>query len=231
MELSGQVDQQSHAAEAQLACLLSEACRLRRWIHNPDETILRRAEGRRGPIAIPDEMQSYHPKLGELRSVHRPPKPGLWLILASIPLLILVVLCTILIFDSFTGIFTGSTEGRSGGVSNYFICMGVLGLLLVLLGSMFLSDYRAWSATRTVKLTIYQEGFTYESQDRIEVCRWDEIETIKTRLMEVVSKAFRARVKVIRSIVKKDGTVIELAKTLNLRQITELITSAREKAG
>jgi len=183
------------------------------------------------PGTILDEMQSYHPKLGELRCVYRPSKPSIWPILASTPLLILGVLCTVLIFDSFTGIFTGSTKGHSDGVSNYFICMGVVGLLLVLLGSIFVSDYRAWSATRTVKLTVYQEGFTYEIQNRIEVCRWDEIEKIKTRSMEVVSKAFRARVKVIRSIVKKDGTEIELAKTLNLRQITELITSAREKAG
>lgn len=174
-------------------------------------------------------MQSYRPNLGELRSVHRPPKPGLWPILAlSTPLLIVGVLCTLLIFDSFTGVFTGST---SDGVSNYFICMGGVGLLLALSGSIFVSDYRAWSATRTVKLTIYQEGFTYESQGRIEVCRWDEIEKIKSRFMEVISKAFRARVKVIRSIEKKDGTVIDLAKTLDLRRITELITSATEKTG
>ena len=181
-------------------------------------------------LAILDEMQSYRPNLGELRSVHRPAKPSLWPILASTPLLILGVLGTILILDSFTGVFTGSIQGGSGGVSNYFICMSVVGLLLILLGSIFVSDYRAWSATRTVKLTIYQEGFTYESQGRLEVCRWDEIEQIKTRYLEVVSKAFRGRVKVIRSILKKDGTVIDPARTLNLRQITELITPAKEKA-
>jgi hypothetical protein len=139
-------------------------------------------------------------------------------------------LCTLLIFDYFTGIFTGSTEGPSDGVSNYFICMGVVGLLLALLGGILVSDYRAWSATKTVKLTIYQEGFTYESQGRIAVCRWDEIEKMRSRFVEVYSKAFRARVKVIRSVVKKDGTVIDLAETLDLRQITELITAAKEKA-
>ena len=138
-------------------------------------------------------------------------------------------LCTLLIFDSFTGVITGSTEGPSDGVSNYLIGTGVVSLLLALLGSIWVSDYRAWSATRTVKLTIYQEGFTYESQGRMEVCRWDEIEKMKSRFMEVTSKAFRARVKVIRSIVRKDGTVIDLAKTLDLRQITELITAAKEK--
>lgn len=146
------------------------------------------------------------------------------------PLLLIAALCTLLLLDSFTGVFTGRKEAPSGGVSNYFICMGVVGLLLALLGSIMVSDYRAWSATRTVKLTIYQEGFTYESRGRIEACRWDEIEKIKSRLIEVHSKAFRARVKVIRSIVKKDGTVIDLAGTLNLRQVTALITTAKEEA-
>lgn len=82
-----------------------------------------------------------------------------------------------------------------------------------------------------MKLTVYQEGFTYESQGRIEVCRWTEIEKIKSRFIDVHSKAFRARVKVIRAIEKKDGTVIDFARTLDLRQITELIATAREKAG
>jgi len=148
----------------------------------------------------------------------------------STPLLIIGALCTLLIFDSLTGVFTGSTEGSPDGVSNYFICMGGVGLLLALLGSMLVSDYRAWCATRTVELTIYQEGFTYESRGRMEACRWDEIEQIKYRFTEVHSKAFRARVKVIRSIVKKDGTEIKLAETLNLRQITGLITTAKDEA-
>jgi len=145
------------------------------------------------------------------------------------PLLLIAALCTLLMFDSFTGVFTGGKEGSPDDVSNYFICMGVVGLLLAVLGSIYVSDYRAWSATRTVKLTIYQRGFTYESRGRTEVCRWDEIEKIKSRLIEVYTKAFRTRVKVIRSIVKKDGTEINLAETLDLRQITGLITTAREE--
>jgi len=176
-------------------------------------------------------MQSYRPILGELRSVHRPSKPRLWPTLAlSTPLLIIAALCTLLILDSFTGVFTESKEDPSDDVSNYLICMAVAGLLLAVLGSIMVSDYHAWSATRTVKLTIYQEGFTYESQGRMEACRWDEIEKIKSKLIEVHTKAFRARVKVIRSIVKKDGTVIDLAETLDLRQITGLITTAKERA-
>jgi hypothetical protein len=175
-------------------------------------------------------MQSYRSHLGELRSVHRPSKPRLWPMLAlATPLLMIAALCTVLMLDSFTGVFTGSKGVSPDDVSNYFICMGVVGLLLAVLGSIYVSDYRAWSATRTVKLTIYQEGFTYESRGRKEVCRWDEIEKIKFRFIQVHSKAFRIRVKVIRSIVKKDGTVINLAETLNLRQITGLITSAKEE--
>jgi len=184
-----------------------------------------------GCFAILDEMQSYGPNLGELRGVHRPAKPSLWPLALSTPLLMIGALCTLLVFDSFTGVFTGSAEGSSTGVTNYFICMGVVGLLLAVLGSILVSDYRAWSATKTVKLTFYQEGFTYESQDRIDVCRWTEIEQIKSKFIDVHSKAFRARVKVIRAVVKKDGTVIDFARTLDLRQITELITTAREKAG
>jgi hypothetical protein len=146
------------------------------------------------------------------------------------PLLMIAALCTLLMLDSFTGVVTGSKEGSPGDVSNYFICTGVAGLLLALLGGISVSDYRAWSATRTVKLTIYREGFTYESRGRVEACRWDEIEKIKFKLIEVHSKAFRARVKVIRSIVKKDGAVINLAETLDLRQITGLITAAQGEA-
>ncbi len=176
-------------------------------------------------------MHSYPPNLGELRSVHRPSKPSFWPMLAlSTPLFMIAALCTLLILDSFTGVFTGSKEGSPHDVSNYFICMGVVGLLLALLGSILVSDYRAWSATRTVKLTIYQEGFTYESRGRIDACRWDEIEKIKSRFIAVHSKAFRTRVKVIRSIVKKDGTEIKLAETLDLRQITGLVTRAKEQA-
>ncbi|HLL15033.1 MAG TPA: hypothetical protein VK388_08215 [Pyrinomonadaceae bacterium] len=146
----------------------------------------------------------------------------------SIPLFMLAALCTLLIFDSLTGFHTRKTEVTFDQVSNYFICMGVVGLLLALLGSLLISDFRAWSATRTVKLTIYQEGFIYESQGRIEACRWDEIEKIKFRFIEVHSKAFRARERVIRSIVKRGGTVINLAETLDLRQITGIITTAKK---
>ena len=176
-------------------------------------------------------MQNSHSDLGEMRSVHRPSKPTILPILGlSIPLLMLAALCTLLIVDSFTGVLTKGKGVTFETVSNYVICSGVTGLLLALLGSLLISDFRSWSGTRTVKLTIYQEGFTYESQGRIEACRWDEIEKIKFGFIEVHSKAFRARERVIRSIVKRGGAAINLAETLELRRITGLITAAMKKA-
>ena len=95
-----------------------------------------------------------------------------------------------------------------------------------------ISDFRKWSATRTVQLRIYQEGFTYESKGQIEVYRWDEIEDINFRVIEIHSKhSAPTKVRVIRSIEKRDGTVINLAETLNLIKITELITKAKKELG
>ncbi len=62
------------------------------------------------------------------------------------------------------------------------------------------------------------------------VCRWGEVRKITFGTAAVHSKAFRARVKVIRSLLKKDGTEINLAETLDLRQITGLMTTAKEEA-
>jgi hypothetical protein len=151
------------------------------------------------------------------------------MLMLSIPLLIILALCTLLIIDSFTGIISESKESTLSGVSKYFICLGIVGLLLALLVNFSVSDYRAWSATRSVKLTIYQEGFTYESQGRTDICRWDEIEKIRYKSDQVTSKALRFRmVKVIRSIVKKDDAVIKLAETLDLREIADLIIAAKK---
>lgn len=95
-----------------------------------------------------------------------------------------------------------------------------------------ISDFRKWSATRTVQLRIYQEGFTYESKGQIEAYRWDEFKDINFRVIEIHSKhSAPAKVRVIRSIVKRDGTVIHFAETLNLIKITELITKAKKELG
>jgi hypothetical protein len=162
---------------------------------------------------------------------YRPTKPRLWAWLAlGTPLLLIVALCTLLLLDSLTGVFTGSVGVRAGEVSNYFTCVGGVGLLLAVLCAVAVSEFRAWSATRDVKLTVYQEGFTYEDGGRVEVCRWEEIGKVKYGYEEIITKALRTRVRVIRSVVRKDGAVIKLARTLDLRRVTEVLTAAREKA-
>ena len=144
--------------------------------------------------------------------------------------LMLLLLSILITLDEFTSGSTRSQAGSFKSVSNFLICQGALGLLLAVIGSILISDFREWSRTRTVKLSIYQEGFTYESEGHMEACRWGEIKDINFRFIEVASKAFyRRRVKVIRSIVKRDGTVINLAGTLNLERITNLISPMKKE--
>ena len=178
-----------------------------------------------------DKMQSYHSNLGELRSVYRPSTFRLWMLLMiTLAPLMLFLLGALLTLDAFTSVFTQSQRKTSETVSNALTCLGFLGLLLAVLGSILISDYRKWSATRTVKLKIYQAGFTYESKGHIEACRWEEIKDINFRFIPSYSRAFPGlKVKAIRSIVKGDGTVIRLAETLELIKITELITTIRKK--
>jgi len=77
---------------------------------------------------------------------------------------------------------------------------------------------------------IYQEGFTYESKGLIEDCRWDGIKDINFRVIEIHSKHSAPRkVRVIRSIVKRDDKVIELPEALDLIKVTKLIDSARQE--
>lgn len=173
-------------------------------------------------------MQSSYHNLGELRSVHRPATFHIWslLVLTLFPLM-LFLFGAFLALDAFTSQNLGR---RREAVSNSFTCLGFLGLLLAVLGSVLVSDYRAWSTTRTVRLSIYEGGFTYESKGQVEACRWDEIKDIKFRFILSGSRAFPySRVRVIRSVVKEDGTVISPAETLNLKLITELITAERKK--
>ena len=145
----------------------------------------------------------------------------------ALALLMPVILGTLLTLDSVTSIFIGRKEGAFDRLSSPLICLGASSLLLVLFGSFLISDFRKWSATRTVKLTIYQKGFTYENKGRREVCHWDEIKDITHRVVEIRSKhSAPRRVRVIRSVVKRDGEMISLAETLNLVKITKLINNA-----
>ena len=165
-------------------------------------------------------MANHHHELGELRSIHRPSTVRLWpMALVGLALLSFVILGVLALLNSLT----------SGPILGPTICLAVPLLLLALLCSFLLKDFRKWSATRTTKLMIFEKGFTYESGGRIETCHWDDIKDITFRRVEVASKHSPPRkVNLIRSIVKKDGETISLAETLNLTSITKIITAARK---
>lgn len=134
-------------------------------------------------------MQNYHPNLGELRSAHRPSKLRIGILaVLSLGLLMPVLLGALLTLDSFTSLFTQTKERTFERASSPLICVGVSSLCLALFGGLLISDFRKWSATRTVQLRIYQEGFTSESKGQIEVYRWDEIEDINFRVIKIHSK-------------------------------------------
>jgi hypothetical protein len=122
------------------------------------------------------------------------------------------------------------TPNSSGNVVGAFGCLGGSGLLLAIVGAACLSDFRAWYATRTVELEIYEKGLTYESQGHREYCSWGDIKDISFKLIEVkIKNSAPRKVSVMRSIVKRDGTVISFAETLNLKKITSLITEQRKR--
>jgi len=173
---------------------------------------------------------NHHQDLGELRSIHRPSTVRLWLMaLVALALLSFVMLGVLALFNSLT---SGPAINKAGMLNTIFapaIWLGVPVLLLALIGSFLVKDFRKWSATRTSKLMIFEKGFTYESSGRTETCHWDDIKDITFRRVEVASKHSPPRkVNLIRSIVKKDGEMISLAETLNLTSITKLITAARK---
>jgi hypothetical protein len=169
-------------------------------------------------------MSSHHPDLGKLRSVHRPSTFRLWLMaLLTLAILSFVMVGVLAFVNSSTSGFTLS------GILGPAICLGVPALLLALISSFLLKDFRKWSATRTSKLMIFERGFSYETGGRTETCQWDDIKDITFRRVEVASKySPPRRVNLIRSVVRNDGEMISLAETLNLARITNLITTARK---
>lgn len=147
----------------------------------------------------------------------------------SLGLLAAVLLGALLTLDSFTSVVTQTKQGTPERASGPLICLGVSALCLALFASFLISDFRKWSATRTVKLSLYQKGFTYESKGHMEACLWGEIKDINFRVLEIHSKhSAPAKVRVIRSIVKRDDKVIDIPQTLDLIKITKLITSAKD---
>ncbi|MBC7912151.1 MAG: hypothetical protein H7Y30_16715 [Pyrinomonadaceae bacterium] len=180
---------------------------------------------------ILDKMQNLHPDLGELRSTHRPAIFGILLFgLVLIPFILVVIASVFFTFNTFVSLFTENKGSLFDAVGKFLICLVAPSLILTLAGGFWLSDVRKWLKTRTVKLRIYQNGFTYESQGQTQACRWSEIKNINFRFIEISSKVVpRRKVKVIRSVDKTDGQVINIAETLNLIKITEIIKSASGK--
>lgn len=174
-------------------------------------------------------MPNFHTDFGKKRSVHRASLGWMWwLVLCVAPILLVTAVAGVYAISS------ARTAGKGDSLSNLagpFGCLGGSGLLLALVGAACLSDFRKWYATRTVKLAIYQKGFTYETKGHMESCQWGDIKHIDFKLIEVKSKNSAPRkVSVIRSVVKRDGTVISFAETLNLQKITSLINTSRGKA-
>jgi hypothetical protein len=100
-----------------------------------------------------------------------------------------------------------------------------------LIASFWIKDYRKLSKTKTLRLTLYQNGFTYESDGQKDSCRWEEIRDITHRSVQIHSKhAPPRRVRLIWSVLKKDGELISFAETLDLTKITRLIETARNEA-
>lgn len=172
-------------------------------------------------------MQNLHPELGELHSTHRPAIFGILLFgLVLIPLVLTVIASIVFTYSAFLSLFTENKESIFDVVGKFFVCLVAPCLILTLAGGFWVSDVRKWLKTRTVKLRIYQNGFTYESRGQIESCRWSEIKNINFRFIELSSKSLRRRARVIRSIDKTDGQVINIAETLNLIKLTLIITTA-----
>ena len=119
-------------------------------------------------------------------------------------------------------------DNSAESLSNAVWCYGILGLLLFVLGAVLLSDYRAWTKTRTIKLSIYENGIAFEENGKYTSCLWNEIKHLRWKEIRSSSRAFPGMmVKVIRSVVKTDGMVINFPETIDLINITHTITELR----
>lgn len=170
-------------------------------------------------------MHRLDNKLGELRSVHRPSTWQIWfLAMISLAPLFLLALGIVILIDDFV-------HGRAQGANKLLTpigCLGGLGLILALLIGFLFSEFRKWFPTRSVRLKIFERGFTYEDHNQTQVCAWDEIKDITHRKVKIQRwHSASRRISIIRSVVKRDGTVIVLAETLNLHKLTRLITEGK----
>lgn len=173
-------------------------------------------------------MYRPEPNLGELRSVHRPSTWRFWFMaMVSLAPLFLLVLGIVILIDDFV-------QGRDVSASKLLGPIGCLGgivLILALLIGFLVSEFRKWYRTRSVRLKVFERGFTYEEHDRLQVCAWDEIKDITHRKFKIHRwHSASRRISVIRSIVKADGTEIVLAETLNLPKLASVITAGKSSA-
>ena len=173
-------------------------------------------------------MHRPEPNLGELRSVHRPSTWRLWVMaMISLAPLFLIALGIVILIDDFgrgRDVSAGKLLGPIG-------CLGGIVLILALLIAFLVSEFRKWYPTRSVRLKIFERGFTYEEHNRLQVCAWHEIKDITHRMIKIHPlHSPSRRISLIRSIVKGDGTVIVLAETLNLHKLTRLITAGKTSA-
>lgn len=157
--------------------------------------------------------------LGQLRSVHR---PIFWRILfltvLCLCLLIILLLIAVIMVNELRQV-RGIPFAPIGGLI-------VIGLLFALLVSFLVGELRKWLPTRKAALRIYERGFSYQKAHRsIRTCRWDEVKDVTHRRVMIHRKhGTPMRVLVIRSIVLKDGEIVEFADTL--QKVTRLIGAA-----
>jgi hypothetical protein len=175
-------------------------------------------------------MQNDPRNLGSLISVYRPSTWRIWLLgLVATGPLFLFLLGIVVIVADFTDRPAQYQEGALKHFSGPGICLGGLGLLFAVVLMMFIGEFRKWSGSRTTRLSIYEKGFTYESNGKLERCRWDEIKDTTFSIIVKHSKwSLPRRVNVIRSVIRTDGTFITLSESLDLISITQVIRAARK---
>lgn len=99
---------------------------------------------------------SFHRVLCRARSPFQITTQFLWSALTWLSLLLLCVIPVLILIAAATVYaVTTTTPGA-------LLSLGGSVLLLVLLGAMCVSDFRKWSAARTARLVIYEQGFTFE---------------------------------------------------------------------
>src|SRR4029077_5203311 len=110
------------------------------------------------------KLANHHQDLGELRSIHCPSTVRLWLMaLVALALLSFVVVAVLALLNSLTSGLAINKEGTLNAIFAPAICLGVPVLLLALIRSFMVKDFRKWSATRTSKLMIFEKGLSYET--------------------------------------------------------------------